>query len=155
MGYFVTCVETCVSYLNVLLKDLVLSVFLFFCLFLHDIAPYFHLAWICFCFNLMFVVALLWLNISFIISRKSFPNVERNLSHVNCIGSAWILYLLLICIVSVLTWVLSSLGVFLMLAWSAKLMQPTLMLSTILTLPMYSMSASLFQVWHITGFCSC
>ena len=78
---------------------------------------------------------LLWLNISFNISGKSFPNVERNLSHSNGIGSTWILYLLLICIALILPYVISSSCAFLMLAGSAKLMPPTWLLSAILTLP--------------------
>ena len=41
---------------------------------------------------------LLWPNISFNLSGKSFSNVGRNPYHSNCICSIWILYLLLICI---------------------------------------------------------
>ena len=46
-GIHLTCVETCLSYLDVLLKDWVLSVFLFFYLFLHCIVPYFYSDLIC------------------------------------------------------------------------------------------------------------
>ena len=48
--------ETCLPYLDVLLKDLVLSVFLFYYLFLHCVGLYLHLVLICFSLNLVAVV---------------------------------------------------------------------------------------------------
>ena len=92
---------------------------------------------------------LLQLNLSFSMSGISLSKVGSNLSYSNCIGSIWILYLLPICIALVLTCVISSSYAFLMLAQSAKLMPPTQLLSTILNLPKYSVSASLFWVWYV------
>ena len=62
---------------------------------------------------------LLWLNISFNMSGKSFFKVS-NLSHSNCIGFTWIFYLLLICIALVFTQVISSSCAFLMLAGNCR-----------------------------------
>ena len=55
--YYVTHVEACLPHLDVLLKHSVMSVFLFCYLFLHYIAPYFHLVSICFHLNLVVVAA--------------------------------------------------------------------------------------------------
>ena len=93
--------------------------------------------------------SLLWPNTSFNISGKSFSKVRRNLSHSNCIGSIWNLYLILICIALVPTWLISSLCAFLMLVGSTKLMLPMWLLSAILTLSKYSRSTSHFQVWYM------
>ena len=81
----------------------------FFYLFLYCIGSYFHLVCLNFCLTLGGYWWLLWLNTSVNISGNSFSKVRRNLSHSNCIGSIWILYLLLICRASVLTWVIISL----------------------------------------------
>ena len=90
---------------------------------------------------------LLWHFIQYV--WKILSNVGRNLPHMNCIECTWILYLLLMCTASVLTWVISSSCAFLMLAGSVKLIQPTWLLSVILCLPKSSASASLFWVWYV------
>ena len=59
------------------------------------------------------------------------------------------MYLLLICIVSVPIWLITSSCTFLLLAGSAKLMLPMQLCSTILTLPKYSASASCFWACYI------
>ena len=88
---------------------------------------------------------LLWVSNSFRLSGKSFPKVGRNLSHSKCIGSRWMLYLLLIYIALDLTWVINSSCTLPMFTGSAKLLLPMQLLSTILILPKCSASASHFQ----------
>ena len=62
-SYYVTFVETCLPYSDVLLKDLVLSVFLFYYCVLHCIAPNF--CFMCTCFHLNLVVAVDYYHVTF------------------------------------------------------------------------------------------
>ena len=73
---------------------------------------------------------LVQLSTSFDMSRKSFSMVWMNLSYSNCIGSIWILYLLLMYGALFLTSFIRVSCNHLMLTGSAKLMLPTWLHST-------------------------
>ena len=75
-----------------------------------------------------------WLSISFNTSENSFSNVGTNLSLSKCKGSICMVYLLLVCIASFLTWFISSLCTFLLLTGSTKLISLPLLLNFIFTL---------------------
>ena len=95
------------------------------------------------------VCLLLWLNTLFSIPGKSFSKAGRNLPHLNCLVSIWILSSLLICIGFVLSWLSIYSCTFLILPGSAMLMLPTWLQGAILTLLRYYASASHFQAWYM------
>ena len=75
---------------------------------------------------------LLWLCITFNMSKNSFFKWGMNLSHSKFNGSICTLYLLLIHIASFLTWFISSSCAFLVLTGSVKLIPPIQLLNAIL-----------------------
>ena len=117
--------------------------------------------WLLFSFGmLLFTYEIGWcwlflqLRTSFEMSRKSFSRVGRNLSHLNCTGSIWLLYLLLMHVPSFFTSFIRIPWICLMFAGSAKSKLLTWLYIAILTLPKYSASASCFLVWYVESLIS-
>ena len=115
------------------------------------------LYWFIFSFGvLLFALEIGWccwlfveLSTVFNMSGKSFSMVGNNLSYLNCKGSIWILYLLLMYVALFLSSFMWFLHTCQMLAGYMKLMLPTQLCSTILTLPKYSASTSCLQAWYV------